>query len=364
MIDATRILDMLVGGGQAGSARGRTRLQRRTAIHKRARNKPAGAGDLLERARGMLGGVPNGFGGGMAGGVAAGAITSLLLGSKGGREFAGEALKLGAAAALGGLAYRAYSNYRSGSPLAPIRRARRSPSVRPSPLPAATPASEHALLLVRAMIAAALSDGALDATERERIVGRLAAAGIDSEEVRFLDGEIARPWSPGQFAAAAPNPEQRAEIYLASALAIDADTDTERAYLRYLAATLALDDKLIAHLDDAVRGAKIGAPHRSKSWPPASGTGRGGRSRCAAGMRNRPRSPENEDIRPRRSGRRCPRPYRFRRARAGSRFWQRSQRFEEPGTGPEREQRRRSGRRQPGLCLAGPDRAAEAGRPL
>ena len=208
----------------------------------------------------MLGGVPNGFGGGLAGGVAAGAITSLLLGSKGGRELAGEALKLGAAAALGGLAYRAYSNYRSGQPIGADTASASVPAVPPSPLPAATPASEHALLLVRAMIAAALSDGALDGTERARIVGRLAAAGIDSEEVRFLDGEIARPWSPGQFAAAAPNPEQRAEIYLASALAIDADTDTERAYLRYLAATLGLDDKLIAHLEDAVRGAKSGAP--------------------------------------------------------------------------------------------------------
>ena len=58
---------------------------------------------------GIAGALPGGFGGGMAGGVAAGAITSLLLGSKGGRAFAGQALKLGAAAALGG-----------GSPTAPI----------------------------------------------------------------------------------------------------------------------------------------------------------------------------------------------------------------------------------------------------
>ena len=130
------------------------------------------------------------------------------------------------------------------------------PSVTPAPLPAATPANDHALLLVRAMIAAALADGTLDATERQTIIGRLEAAGINAEELHFLDAEIARPWSPGQFAAAAPNPEQRAEIYLASALAIDADTDAERTYLRYLAATLSLDDKLIAHLEDAVRGAR------------------------------------------------------------------------------------------------------------
>ncbi len=216
----------------------------------------------------MLGGVagnlpsalPGGFGGGMAGGVAAGAITSLLLGSKAGRGLAGEALKLGAAAALGGLAYRAYSNYRTGQPVGADTSASSVPSVKPSPLPAATPASEHALLLVRAMIAAALSDGVLDAAERSAILGRLAAAGLNASEQAFLDAEIARPWSPAQFAAAAGTPEQRAEVYLASAIAIDADTDAERAYLTYLAATLGLDAQLIAHLQDAVRSARADAP--------------------------------------------------------------------------------------------------------
>lgn len=252
MIDATRILDMLIGNGaNAGPGQFPAPAQPQQA---------AGGGDLLERARGMLGGVtqslPQGFGGGVAGGVAAGAITSLLLGSKAGREFAGEALKLGAAAALGGLAYRAYSNYKTGQPVGTNTSAPSVPSVTPSPLPAATPASDHALLLVRAMIAAALSDGVLDDTERNVIIGRLAAAGINAEEQHFIEAEIARPLSPAQFAAAARTPEQRAEVYLASAIAIDADTEAERAYLKYLAATLSLDDKLIAHLEEAVRTAK------------------------------------------------------------------------------------------------------------
>ncbi len=252
MIDATRILDMLVGGGaNAGPGQFSAPAQGQTV---------AAAGDLLERARGMLGGVtqslPGGLGGGVVGGLAAGAITSLLLGSKAGRGFAGEALKLGAAAALGGLAYRAYSNYRTGQPVGADTSAPSVPSVKPSPLPAATPASDHALLLVRAMIAAALSDGVIDDQERSTILGRLAAAGINAEEQRFLGEEMARPYSPAQFAAAAKTPEQRAEVYLASALAIDADTAAERAYLKYLAATLELDDKLIAHLEDAVRTAK------------------------------------------------------------------------------------------------------------
>jgi uncharacterized membrane protein YebE (DUF533 family) len=264
---------MLVGGGPGGAQQDQVPARFGGTPQQ---NQPGGpANDLLERARGMLGGVsgalPGGFGGGMAGGVAAGAITSLLLGSKGGREFAGEALKLGAAAALGGLAYRAYSNYRAGQPVGAATSSPSVPSVKPAPLPAATPANEHALVLVRAMIAAALSDGTLDETERATIIGRVQAAGISGEELHFLDAEIARPWSPGQFAAAAPNPEQRAEVYLASALAIDADTEAERAYLRYLAAALALDDKLIAHLEDAVRSAKAGAAAPAQPRALASG---------------------------------------------------------------------------------------------
>jgi len=272
MIDATRILDLLVSGT---TAEGQTPETHGNVVSgPGSQHTAAGAGDLLERARGMLGGVgnaiPGGFGGGLAGGVAAGAITSLLLGSKSGRKFAGEALKLGAAAALGGLAYRAYNNYRSGQPIsasAPVNLGSATaaptgsavPSVPPRPLPAVTPANDHALVLVRAMIAAALSDGVIDADERHTIVGRLQAVGINSEEQQFLESEMTRPWSPAQFAAAVTVPEQRAEVYLASALAIDADTEAERTYLKYLAATLGLEDALIAHLTAAVDGAKAEA---------------------------------------------------------------------------------------------------------
>ena len=48
----------------------------------------------------------------------------------------------------------------------------------------------------------------------------------------------------------------RSEVYLASAIAIEADTPAEQAYLRYLAATLGLEDGLVQHLDAAVASAK------------------------------------------------------------------------------------------------------------
>jgi uncharacterized membrane protein YebE (DUF533 family) len=48
----------------------------------------------------------------------------------------------------------------------------------------------------------------------------------------------------------------KSEVYLASAIAIEADTPAEKAYLRYLGATMGLEDGLVAHLDAAVQSAK------------------------------------------------------------------------------------------------------------
>ncbi|MDQ8698214.1 tellurite resistance TerB family protein [Hyphomicrobium sp. LHD-15] len=252
MIDASKLLDLVLNGtggpqGSTGSVPA-TRPQ-----YDAGAESPSQPNDLIERAKGFLGSQ----GGGIVGGAAAGALTTLLLGTKTGRDIAGDALKLGTAAALGGLAYKAYTNYRDGKPLVGTRAAEYIKAARGgATLPGAPPANEHALLLLRAMIAAALSDGLIDAAERQKIVGRLVDVGINAEEQAFLDREIAAPWSPQQFAAAAATPEIRSEIYLASSIAIEADTPAEQAYLRYLAATLGLEDGLVAHLDAAVQSAK------------------------------------------------------------------------------------------------------------
>ncbi len=253
MIDASKLLDLVLGG--AGGPQGAGSVPA-TRPAPEGDTRSAQPGDLLEQAKSFLGSR----GGSFAGGAAAGTLATLLLGSSSGREIAGDVLKLGAAAAVGGLAYKAYSNYREGKPLVGTRAAEYIAAARSgATLPGAPPPNEHALLLLRAMIASALSDGLIDAQERERIVGRLGDAGINGEEQQFLDREIAMPWSPQQFAAAASTPEVRSEVYLASAIAIEADTPAEKAYLRYLAATLGLEDALVAHLDAAVQSAKTPA---------------------------------------------------------------------------------------------------------
>lgn len=251
MIDASKLLDLVLGGAAQPGPQGAGSVP--------ATRPAAGTGpttqsaDLLEQAKSFLGSRTGTF----AGGAAAGTIATLLLGTKDGREIAGDVLKLGAAAALGGLAYKAYTNYKEGKPLIGTSAAEMLASVRSGTAPPDTlPVNDHALLLLRSMIAAALSDGLIDAEERQRIVGRLADAGVGTEERQFLEREIAAPWTPQQFAAAAPTPEIKSEVYLAASIAIEADTAAEKAYLRYLAATLGLEDGLVAHLDAAVAAAK------------------------------------------------------------------------------------------------------------
>lgn len=266
MIDASKLLDLVMGGGAGPQTTGSVPATRpgHDAGAQSAQSSPSV--DLLEQAKSFLGSR----GGSFAGGAAAGTLATLLLGTKGGRDMAGDILTLGAAAAVGGLAYKAYSNYREGKPLIGTQAAEYLAAARSgATLPGAPPPNEHAILLLRAMIASALSDGLIDAEERQRIVGRLADAGLGAEERQFLDREIAMPWSPQQFAAASTTPEVRSEIYLASSIAIDADTPAEQAYLRYLAATLGLDDGLVAHLDAAVKSAKDPS---ATSVPPVRGT--------------------------------------------------------------------------------------------
>ena len=192
--------------------------------------------------------------------LATGAIAAVLLGTGTGRSLAGSALKLGGVALVAGLGYQAYKNYKAG----------KAPDASQAPVgPEALPAPEEtafdidasqvddnfALALIRAMIAAARSDGHIDDTERARIADKLALSGIESEAQAFIDAELADPTDLGDIIAAARNEEQRVEIYTASRLAIDPDTRAERGYLDMLAGRLGLPDALVDHIEATVAAA-------------------------------------------------------------------------------------------------------------
>jgi uncharacterized membrane protein YebE (DUF533 family) len=222
-------LEQFLGGGQSG----------------------AGAGDFLR---------------GAGGGALAGGLAAILLGTKTGRRLGGDALKLGGMAAVGALAYKAWRDWQAGKVPAQAEPARESTPLLPAPAGTPfNPANETgqqnlARHLLRAMIAAAKSDGHVDSQEQARIFGEMDKLSLSSEDKAFVMDELRAKLDIEAVAEAASSPEEAAEIYAASLLAIDVDNAAERGYLAMLAARLKLDDALVAHLRENVAAASTNAP--------------------------------------------------------------------------------------------------------
>jgi uncharacterized membrane protein YebE (DUF533 family) len=192
------------------------------------------------------------------------ALVAALLGTKTGRDIAGNVATVGGIAAIAGLGYLAYKNYQSGqSPQSAAQAGSQAaaPVLAPptdSPFHPQSPSltNDFALTLVRAMIAAAKADGHIDAAERANIMDKVRAVDLGAEAEAFLAQELARPIDMDELVGAARTEEQRVEIYAASRLTIDPDTRTERGYLDMLAGRLGLADGLVDHIDATVSAAK------------------------------------------------------------------------------------------------------------
>jgi uncharacterized membrane protein YebE (DUF533 family) len=196
----------------------------------------------------------------------AGALATAILGTKTGRDIAGNALAMGGLAAIAGLGYQAYKNYQAGQmpAQAPATPANATTAVLPPPsdsgFGAASPAqsNEFVLVLIQAMIAAARADGHIDDAERTLIFDKIKAADIGGEAAAFIERELTQPTDLDALIAAAVTEEQRVELYTASRLTIDPDTRAERGYLDLLAGRLRLPDALVDHIDATVASARIG----------------------------------------------------------------------------------------------------------
>jgi uncharacterized membrane protein YebE (DUF533 family) len=249
MIDAKRLLDQFLGGGQGqqtGTDSGRGNLA----------NAGAGPGSALGSIQGYAKQNP------LLAGALAGGLASILLGSKGGRKLAGSAVTYGGIAAIGGLAYKAYRDYQEGQKAQPPIPRSSEPAILPPPadspfaLANSSPAADRmALALVMAMIAAAKADGHVDAEERNRILGKLSENGLAPEEEAFLAKELSAPLDIDRVVKSATTKEEAVEIYAASVIAAAPDHPAERAYLDMLAARLGLEPGLIKAVEQTIANA-------------------------------------------------------------------------------------------------------------
>jgi uncharacterized membrane protein YebE (DUF533 family) len=120
------------------------------------------------------------------------------------------------------------------------------------PLPVAGSGGSEALLMVRAMIAAANADYAVDETERDRILEALDGSGASDEERRFVLAELEAPLDLATLAGQVTSPDLARQVYAASRMAIDVDSPAERNYLARLAGRLGLTEDQVAALEAMV----------------------------------------------------------------------------------------------------------------
>ncbi len=263
------ILGQLMNSGLGGQTQNRVN----TSVNNLGAAGGAGGGleAILGQLQGALGGAAGGgaAGGGAAGGGGAvggfadkardfmtkdqvGGMSGAQLGGIGAMAGAllgggvGGAARGGALAVLGTLALGALKTAQAkaqagqpgtGQPL----------SAEPHEIAAVT-GPEAEKLMVRAMISAAKADGQIDQAEMQKIIGKVGAEGVTPEEKAFVMAELGAPVDIDALAADVAGPAQAAEVYAASLIAIDLDSEAEKDYLRRLARALGLDAATVAHL--------------------------------------------------------------------------------------------------------------------
>jgi len=113
-------------------------------------------------------------------------------------------------------------------------------------------AEADALLIVRAMIAAARADGAFDPTEQQTIAKALDEAGLDHAERELVLGDLARPMDLAALAAGLDDPMVAAQAYAACVSAVGEASDPERMFLAELAKRTGLDSRATAAIEAGV----------------------------------------------------------------------------------------------------------------
>jgi len=248
-MNASKILEQLMrqAGGQSGNAGG-----------------SGGQGGSGLDIKGMLDGLSRQLGGGgesasgQGGGsgvdvksLLGGGALGLLVGSKRGRKLGGKALKYGAIAGVGMLAWKAWQGSRGGADQVQGAPAEGEPVERLG----GEARERRSLELLQAMIMAARADGHIDAQERELIAGQIDALGADRELHAWVERQLSAPLDAEALAAQVDSPQAAREMYLISVAVVDEQNAMERAWLDQLGRALALPGEVTAELEYQAREA-------------------------------------------------------------------------------------------------------------
>ena len=101
---------------------------------------------------------------------------------------------------------------------------------------------------MRAMITAALADGAIDDREHSKIIRQAQKAGLSGSVGKVLETELANPWTMERIVSACQDSKLKMQVYAASLFAIDPNGSAERKYLQALARSLGLSQQNVVAL--------------------------------------------------------------------------------------------------------------------
>ena len=219
--------------------------------------------------KGMLDGLSRQLGGGASGQTSSdsggldmksllgGGAMGLLVGSKRGRKLGGKALKYGAIAAVGTLAWKAWQNSRGGQDSQHGAAGAGDNAAEGERIETLQGEYQErrSLELLQAMIMAARADGHIDAQERELITQQIDALGADDELHRWVEQQLSAPLDAQALARQADSPQAAREMYLISVAVIDEQNPMERAWLDQLAQALQLTPELAAELEHQAKQA-------------------------------------------------------------------------------------------------------------
>lgn len=201
---------------------------------------------------------------GTMGGALGGSLITMLLGSKKGRKMGGSLAQYGGAAALGAIALKVFDQWQSSNQATqanqPVGQSMPTPQAANQQLQAESLTAEsgteleqqHAMLILKTIIAAAKSDGHVSEDERAKINQVISTIDSDPQVARFVENEINKPLDPNDIAKSVVSQDQAAEVYLTSYIMIDEQSFMEKAYLDALAQSLHLAPELVAQLESSV----------------------------------------------------------------------------------------------------------------
>ena len=219
-----------------------------SVTNSRMSNAGGGIQDILGSLMGAGQAVKNKVGGDNLAATGVGALLGALMGNS--QSTTANSLGGGMMGLLGMMAYKALRNSMAGSTSTASAAVNPVTPAQTYTQPSAQQQSSDAEIILLAMIDAAKSDGQVDSTELNKIMSNLQKSGIGQEGVNYVINKLNGPMETAKIVAAVRGrPELAAQVYTASLMAIDVDTEAEKKYLEKLAKAMGLNSQVIQNIE-------------------------------------------------------------------------------------------------------------------